>query len=107
MSNVWCHFRLTGFRKYLKWCICRRVNPLLRAIYLLLLRVEVVVLGSDDLWVQGVRRAGGLDAGFLRDKSAASAHQEVVNLAFRVDSQRQKCARASFCYCVWSVLAVC
>lgn len=41
------------------------------AIYLLLLRVKVVVLSSDDLRVEGVRRPGGLNAGLLSEKSAA------------------------------------
>lgn len=58
----------------------------------------------------GFRGYGGLGAGALascqRHQLFESILNNVVSLSFRVNSHRQKCAKASFYYCVWSVLAV-
>lgn len=50
---------------------CPGPRPPAGAAHLLLLRVEVVVLGSDDLRVGRVGSPGGLNAGPLSEKPAA------------------------------------
>lgn len=64
-----------GSDSVLKWYTCTWFNPLW-VIYLLLLRVEVVVLSSNDLWVEGVWRDEELSAGFLCERLAGWTHRE-------------------------------
>lgn len=49
------------------------LNLILHEIYLLLLRVKVVVLSSNDLWVEEVGKAthNALGTGILSDKLAS------------------------------------